>query len=217
MTLYRSVHVRPVNLLGYLAFDDCFFWVKISDELSRLLQVPTAVCMKALTNRTRCIRTYGTIHVLFTRWLEPAASVNGFCEGAAGIVPPARAAPAQRPAHLRCRYHNSQYYGVVEDPANTTVATAMSANQVLVYLPTVDAERFLSHVQQAWIGGTTLAIDLVFPAFPTNLRHWAELLLPMLSALQNGSWAKHVQFPEHQDQLLPGVHSSTCSISTWFL
>lgn len=114
---------------------------------------------------------------------------------------------AQCPECLLCRFHNSQNYAVVEDPANTTVAAAMSANQVLVHLPTVDAEKFLSNVQQAWVGGTTLAIDLVFPAFPTNLGHWAEILLPMLSALQDGRWAQDVQFPEQQKSLLPGVHS----------
>lgn len=125
--------------------------------------------------------------------------------------------PTQCPEHLICRYHNSQYYGVVEDPANTTVVAAMSANQKLVYLPTVDAERFLSNVQQTWVGGTTLAIDLVFPAFPTNLGHWAEILLPMLSALQNGRWAHHVQFPEQQKSLLPGVHSDTLSTSNFVI
>lgn len=83
----------------------------------------------------------------------------------------------------------------------------MSANQLLVYLPTVDAEKFLANVQPAWIAGTTLAIDLVFPAFPTNLGHWAEIFLPMLSALQDGRWAEHVQFPEQQESLIPGVPS----------
>lgn len=116
-------------------------------------------------------------------------------------------APPQCP-NVPCRYHNSQYYAVVADPANTTVADAMSANQLLVYLPTVDAEKFLSNVQPAWIGGTTLALDLVFPAFPTNLGHWTEILLPMLGALQDGRWREHVQFPGQQESLLPGVQAS---------
>jgi hypothetical protein len=82
----------------------------------------------------------------------------------------------------------------------------MSANQLLVYLPTVDAARFLDNVDTAWVPGTTLAIDLVFPAFPTNLGHWAEILQPMLSALQDGRWTEHVQFPDKQRFKLPGVY-----------
>lgn len=103
------------------------------------------------------------------------------------------------------RYHNSQYYAVVADPANTTVTDAMSANQLLVYLPTVDAERFVGNVEALWVPGTTLALDLVFPAFPSNLGHWAEILLPMFSALRDARWRYHVQHPQQQHMMIPGV------------
>jgi hypothetical protein len=89
----------------------------------------------------------------------------------------------------------------------------MSATQQLVYLPTVDAEKFIANVEALWISGTTLAVDLVFPAFPTNLGHWTEILLPMLSALKDGSWTEHVQFPEQQQDKLPGECRS-CSFES---
>jgi hypothetical protein len=78
------------------------------------------------------------------------------------------------------------------------VDTALTANQNIVYLPTEDADRFIRNVQQSWVPGTTLAVDFAFPAFPSNLGHWTEVLFPMLSALSDGVWAEHVQDQEQQ-------------------
>lgn len=31
-------------------------------------------------------------------------------------------------------------------------------------------------------------IDLAFPAFPDNMGHWAEALLPIYNVLEEGAW-----------------------------
>ncbi len=65
--------------------------------------------------------------------------------------------------------------------------------------------RFLASytVQTGWWGGNTLLIDFPFPAFPESMGHWAEVLLPVYSALVTGAWKQHVQGPSrHIDRLL---------------
>ncbi len=58
-------------------------------------------------------------------------------------------------------------------------------------------------VQTGWWGGNTLLIDFPFPAFPESMGHWAEVLLPVYSALVTGAWKQHVQGPSrHIDRLL---------------
>ena len=60
-----------------------------------------------------------------------------------------------------------------------------------------------STVQTGWWGGNTLLIDFPFPAFPESMGHWAEVLLPVYSALVTGAWKQHVQGPSrHIDRLL---------------
>lgn len=49
----------------------------------------------------------------------------------------------------------------------------------------------------------TLFIDFPFPAFPDNLGHWAELLLPLYSALSSKQLQQHLQGNhEYIDRLL---------------
>lgn len=58
-------------------------------------------------------------------------------------------------------------------------------------------------MQTGWWGGNTLLIDFPFPAFPDNMGHWAEVLLPVYSSLLTGTWRKHVQGTSHHiDRLL---------------
>lgn len=48
-----------------------------------------------------------------------------------------------------------------------------------------------------------MLIDFPFPAFPESMGHWAEVLLPVYSALVTGAWQQHVQGPSrHIDRLL---------------
>ena len=36
--------------------------------------------------------------------------------------------------------------------------------------------------------GTSLLLDLAFPAFPDNMGHWMEALLPVYNVLEQGLW-----------------------------
>ena len=42
------------------------------------------------------------------------------------------------------------------------------------------------------MGGTTLVLDLPFPAYPENMGHWAETLAPIYSVLSAAAWRDHV-------------------------
>lgn len=42
------------------------------------------------------------------------------------------------------------------------------------------------------VNGTTLWLDYSFPAFPENMGHWLEMLLPVYSQLSSGEWRAHV-------------------------
>lgn len=51
--------------------------------------------------------------------------------------------------------------------------------------------------------GVTLFIDFPFPAFPDNLGHWAELLLPLYSALSSSQLLQLIKGShKHIDRLL---------------
>ena len=58
-------------------------------------------------------------------------------------------------------------------------------------------------MQTGWWGGNTLLIDFPFPAFPDNMGHWVEVLLPVYSTLMDGGWRSHVQGAStHIDRML---------------
>eukprot|EP00892_Ulva_mutabilis_P000815 jgi/Ulvmu1/10734/UM068_0022.1 len=90
-------------------------------------------------------------------------------------------------------YHNTKYFALIPDPASTNISSQIGLNTPTVYFPTVDADVFLSNVRTAWLPGTTLAIDFVYPAYPNNHGHWTEALFPMLKPLMEGKWSDHVQ------------------------
>jgi hypothetical protein len=52
-------------------------------------------------------------------------------------------------------------------------------------------------LQVCYVPGVTLFLDFPFPAFPDNLGHWAELLLPLYSTLSTKHWQQHLQ-GDHQ-------------------
>lgn len=41
--------------------------------------------------------------------------------------------------------------------------------------------------------GISLLLDLAFPAFPDNMGHWAEALLPVYNVLEQGVWKSWVE------------------------
>jgi len=47
-------------------------------------------------------------------------------------------------------------------------------------------------LQAGWVPGTSLLLDLAFPAFPDNMGHWAEALLPVYNVLEQGAWKSRV-------------------------
>ncbi|PSC75577.1 hypothetical protein C2E20_1509 [Micractinium conductrix] len=57
-------------------------------------------------------------------------------------------------------------------------------------LPFADPSLHFHNIQAGVLRGTCLWIDFPFPAFPENMGHWAEVLLPVYSALVEGAWAQ---------------------------
>ncbi len=45
--------------------------------------------------------------------------------------------------------------------------------------------------------GLSLLLDLAFPAFPDNMGHWMEALLPVYNILRQGAWKQAL--PRGQD------------------
>jgi len=71
----------------------------------------------------------------------------------------------------------------------------LSQNMLVTKLPVRSTPAFLTNLDTAWVNGTTLWLDYSFPAFPENLGHWMEMLLPVYSQLSVGKW---------KEQLRPG-------------
>ncbi|KAL3143022.1 hypothetical protein ABBQ38_003301 [Trebouxia sp. C0009 RCD-2024] len=104
-------------------------------------------------------------------------------------------------------FHAQRFYAVnclsTKEANATAIKADMSLNMMLIEMPVAKAEDFYQHVQTGWWGGNTLLIDFPFPAFPENMGHWAEVLLPLYSALVAGTWRQHVQGSSHHvDRLL---------------
>lgn len=108
------------------------------------------------------------------------------------------------------RYHKGKYFALVPDPESTTVSPYIGTNTPAIFLPTEDVDAFIRNADIAWLSGTSLAIDFVFPAYPDNHGHWTETLFPMIRAFSDGAWCKQIQgdgvgIPEF------GVHSYSCA------
>lgn len=50
--------------------------------------------------------------------------------------------------------------------------------------------RIWAVLQAGWVPGTSLLLDLAFPAFPDNMGHWMEALLPVYNVLEQGAWKR---------------------------
>lgn len=103
-------------------------------------------------------------------------------------------------------HHNKKWYAVVDGSSNaSSIDEGVASNTMLVKLPTTDSKAFQENLKVCYVPGVTLYVDFPFPAFPDNLGHWAELLLPLHSALSSSSWAQHLQGGhKHIDRLLLG-------------
>lgn len=98
---------------------------------------------------------------------------------------------------LWCRCHNTRWYAVMDrkdfDQYNSTFTDIVfSQNMGISKLPVKDVSAYLDNLHAAWVNGTTLWLDYSFPAFPENIGHWLEMLLPVYSQLSIGAWKEHV-------------------------
>ncbi|KAG2488504.1 hypothetical protein HYH03_013007 [Edaphochlamys debaryana] len=99
------------------------------------------------------------------------------------LPPPAMLAPGEAP-------------GVPEVPstsqpgpnATSPLEEGISVNCNLIRLPLENVTGFTDNMRAGFLPGTTLLVDFPFPAFPDNLGHWAELMLPTFSVLLAGQW-----------------------------
>lgn len=66
----------------------------------------------------------------------------------------------------------------------------MSSNQKIIPFPAVDAAAFVKNIKASRLAGNTLVLDFPFAAFPDNLGHWAELMVPIYNIMQKGDWAR---------------------------
>lgn len=98
---------------------------------------------------------------------------------------------------LSCRLHNGKFMAVTPVDVPSNVSCGLSVNQRILEVPALDGAQFVDNLQAAWVPGNTLAIDFPFPAFPTNSGHWAELMLPLFSVLQNVTWAQDTKGSGH--------------------
>lgn len=104
-------------------------------------------------------------------------------------------------------FHAQRFYTVrcmaTSNDNATPVKADMTLNMMLIEMPVADAAVFYRHVQTGWWSGNTLLIDFPFPAFPDNMGHWVEVLLPVYSTLVTGAWKQQVLgASQHIDRLL---------------
>jgi hypothetical protein len=99
---------------------------------------------------------------------------------------------------MACRRHNSRFFAVVPDPANSDINRGLSTNQKVVLFPTIDSSAFVSNINASRLAGFTLALDFPFAAFPQNLGHWVELVVPIFNVMQRADWA-HKQSEADED------------------
>ena len=77
---------------------------------------------------------------------------------------------------------------MLADPAAAGLQRGLSVNQKVVALPAVDAAAFVRNVNASAVRGNTLVLDFPFPAFPSNLGHWSEVVLPVHTMVEQGTW-----------------------------
>ena len=67
-----------------------------------------------------------------------------------------------------------------------------SQNVAVGKLPVRDVAAHYRNIEAGRVDGTVLWLDFPFPAFPENMGHWVETLLPVYSQLSLGAWKAHV-------------------------
>lgn len=104
--------------------------------------------------------------------------------------------------------HASRFYAVIDNKdyvlysSNFTDFT-FSQNLGLTKLPVKNISAFYKNIRASWVNGTTLWLDYSFPAFPENIGHWMELLLPVFSELSTGKWKN--QLKAHEDPYISNI------------
>ena len=48
-------------------------------------------------------------------------------------------------------------------------------------------------MQAGWLPGNTIFLDFPFAAFPENIGHWQEILLPIYNMLSSSAWLAEMQ------------------------
>ncbi|KAL4433026.1 hypothetical protein ABPG77_006453 [Micractinium sp. CCAP 211/92] len=91
-------------------------------------------------------------------------------------------------------FHVQRFFAVLDTADVDKYSThspdvPFSHNIAVGKLPLTNTSLHLHNIEAGVLRGTCLWVDFPFPAFPENMGHWAEALLPIYSALTNGSWA----------------------------
>lgn len=122
-----------------------------------------------------------------------------------------RISPAYKVYH-NAFWHTHKWYALVpsdktnQSPAHTSsdstnsgsedktggLEEGLSVNCPLIRLPVSNISAVTGDLRAGFLPGTTLLVDFPFPAFPDNLGHWAEIMLPTYSVLAggHGEWQK---------------------------
>ncbi|KAK9806815.1 hypothetical protein WJX72_003692 [[Myrmecia] bisecta] len=95
-------------------------------------------------------------------------------------------------------YQNERYFAVednatLHDPSAAPLKTELTINMWTMRLPVTSAPLYYQNLKTGWVRGTTLIVDFPFAAFPDNMGHWAEVLLPAYSVLSQGAWKHSVR------------------------
>lgn len=93
-------------------------------------------------------------------------------------------------------FHVQRFFAVLDasdvDKYSTHSADIeFSQNIAVGKLPHTNTSLHFRNIQAGTLKGTCLWIDFPFPAFAENMGHWAEVLLPIYSALSEGTWREH--------------------------
>lgn len=100
--------------------------------------------------------------------------------------------PAPCPPWNR-RFHVQRFFAVldaadVDKYSTRSPDVPFSHNIAVGKLPLTNTSLHFHNIQAGVLRGTCLWVDFPFPAFPENMGHWAEALLPIYSALTDSTW-----------------------------
>ncbi|KAK9837380.1 hypothetical protein WJX84_006958, partial [Apatococcus fuscideae] len=94
-------------------------------------------------------------------------------------------------------YHNQRYLALLDsssqDEQRPKLKPELSQNTGLVPFPVKDAKAFAKNLKAGWLPGNTLLLDFPFAAFPENIGHWQETLVPVYNVMSSRDWLQEVQ------------------------